>query len=139
MCSFVGILWLGQFLIAAIGNHAHPLRLVLNFVNFDADFWVRSHPFDLASEGREHVDIARLVRKIYRHDVRQVIERTAKSSETGPCQKCATLFLVHFTDYHDSTSHYMKHVNLGCYFCHEIWLASSGTDALESRGITRGM
>jgi hypothetical protein len=46
-----GILGFGQFLVAAIGNHAHPLRLVRDFVNFQTDLGIRSHPFGLLPEG----------------------------------------------------------------------------------------
>jgi len=45
------ILGLGQFLVAATGNHAHHWDLVRDFVNFQTDFGIHSHPFGLLPEG----------------------------------------------------------------------------------------
>src|ERR1035437_10270664 len=125
------ILGLGQFLVAAVGNHAYPLRLVLDLVNFETHSRIRPHPFGLLSEGREDVYVGRLVRKIYRHHIRLVIKRAAESSERSACQKCATLFLVHFSDHHSPTSSILSRdiyispdsrLSTNRLSCHVAWL-----------------
>src|SRR6266511_6186246 len=103
MLPLGSILRLGQLLVPAVDNHAHPLRLPRDFLNFDTDFGIRPHPFDLLSEGREDVNIVRLIRKVDRYHIRLVIERAAESSDRSARQTLTTLFLGHFIDHHDLT------------------------------------
>src|SRR6266567_6174598 len=103
MLPLGSMLGLGQLLIKAVGNYAHPLRLPRDFLNFDTDFGIRPHPFDLLPEGREDVNIVRLIRKVDRYHIGLVIERAAESSERSSRQKLTTLFLGHFIDHHDLT------------------------------------
>jgi hypothetical protein len=101
MGALVRELRLGQFLVDAIGNYAHPLQLARDFVNLYANLGIDSHPFDLLPEGRQDVNVVRLVGKVNWHHIRLIFESTTYSPNRAPRQDRAALFLGHFVDDRD--------------------------------------
>src|SRR5689334_14445037 len=116
------ILRFGQFLVSAVRNHAHPLRLVREFVNFYTDLWIHAHPFYFLPECRKYVDVISLICKTNRDHVRLVLQRAAaQPSHRGTRQDRAAGILSHLIDFHDCIP----------------WLFDQTLTILSGRGLSR--
>ena len=91
MLTLCGVLEFRQLLIATTDNHAHPLRLICDFINLYTDLRISSHPLNLLPERGEDIDAIRLICKANRHDVWLIIQRAHKPSEPGTFQKVVAL------------------------------------------------
>ena len=65
---------LSEFHKRTFYHYAGSIRAVRDFVNFQADLGVSSHPFDLLSKSREDINMARrFIGETYGHHVRLIL------------------------------------------------------------------
>jgi hypothetical protein len=74
--------------------------MTLDFVNFNANKRIRSHPFDLLPDRGEPVKMAGLKSKVDRNNVRLIITSAGKSAKIRSAQKFVTLLFAHFSYEH---------------------------------------
>ena len=86
----IGKLRFGQFLVAAVGQNAHPLRRAGDFVNLETNLGIGAHPFDLLSERGKDIEVTRFVRQVDRHYIGLIIERTSQPTDCGARQNVAS-------------------------------------------------
>jgi len=87
-----------EFFVAAEHDNTRPPIVSCDFICFDTDEGILSHPLDLLSNRGETIQPVGFVRKIDRDHVWLVISGAAEATRTEPRKHISTLPLVHFPD-----------------------------------------
>jgi hypothetical protein len=71
-----------QFLVSPKDDDAHPLSVIYNFIQFDTDPWVGSHPLDFLARRRKAIEIRILVNEIDGNNVGLILVRTRQPAQS---------------------------------------------------------
>ena len=72
---------IGQFLISARDDHAHPSKMVYYLIDFHTHFRILAHPFDLLSDGGKAVEMVGFICEVNGNYVRLIVDGASESSK----------------------------------------------------------
>lgn len=94
----IGGVW--EFLVTPENDDAHPLPVSDEFVHFETDEGILSHPFDLLTECGVAIEELSLEIDMYGNDVGLVVPGARQTSGIRPGEQCTAFLLRHLQNYH---------------------------------------